>query len=80
REHGGRSVHDAHVSAQLLTAAEESLLVQLCKTLALRFLPLSHKLLQDKANALLAVHAGDSARQVGKGWSDRFIVRHSGEI
>lgn len=80
REHGGRSVHDAHVAAQLLTPAEEKILLQLCKTLALHFLPLSHQLLQDKANAILSVRAGGSVRQVGARWSYRFMVRHSDEI
>ncbi|CDO69050.1 hypothetical protein BN946_scf184834.g57 [Trametes cinnabarina] len=80
RDRGGSSNHAAHLSAQLLTPVEETVLVQLCKTLALRHLPLTHKLLEDKANALLAVRAKASGRQVRKMWTYRFLSRHNDEL
>ncbi|KAL1937211.1 hypothetical protein VTO73DRAFT_14464 [Trametes versicolor] len=37
-----------------MSPAEEAILVQLCRTLTLRFVPLLHKSLEDKANTILA--------------------------
>ena len=64
----------------MLTPSEEGVLVHLAQSLGIHLLPLSHALLWEKANTLLAVHADAPALQVGKGWSYQFIKHHTGEL
>lgn len=80
RIHGGRSNKEAHEASQLLTVTEEDALVRLAQVMGARFLPLSHTLLREKANALLAVRADAPVLQVGNGWSYRFLNRHASKL
>ncbi|KAJ3558729.1 hypothetical protein NM688_g746 [Phlebia brevispora] len=78
RIHGGRSILEFNKGKQTFSPAEEAVLVEFVRTLALRQLPLTHELLHAKANSILALR--HSSITVAKCWSYRFLDRHHGEL
>ena len=74
------SNREAHKASQLLTVSEEEALVHFVLVMGVCFLPLSHTVLQEKANELPTVHADIPALQVSKGWSYQFLNHHASEL
>ena len=66
---GGKTRQEAHVHEQLLTAAQEEVLVKWIKVQGRRGIPLTY--------ATVALYAGEiSGQEVGGSWPKRFLKRH----
>ena len=66
---GGKTRQEAHVNEQLLTAAQEEILVKWIKVQGRRGIPLTY--------ATVALYVGEiSGQQVGVSWPKRFLRRH----
>jgi hypothetical protein len=66
---GGKTRQEAHVNEQLLTAAQEEILVKWIKVQGRRGIPLTY--------VTVALYAGEiSGQQVGGSWPKRFLKRH----
>lgn len=66
---GGKTRQEAHVNEQLVTAAQEEILVKWIKVQGRRGIPLTY--------ATVALYAGEiSGQQVGGSWPKRFLKRH----
>lgn len=79
---GGRSIQEFNVSKQLLTTAEEEVLVQLIETSADWSNPLTYDEIARFANEILQKHNGPEPNDclVGKNWVSRFLERHHDRV
>ena len=66
---GGKNRHEAHVGEQLLSEAQEEILVKWVKVQGRRGIPLTYASVAQCANAI-------SGKQVGESWPKRFCRRH----
>ncbi len=73
---GGTSIADFNASKRHLKKAEEKVLLDSLILSAKRGFPLTHRLLKERANAILRVRKG-SGFSVGKAWVSRFLEMHS---
>lgn len=76
---GGVSISEFNAKKRHLPPAEERVVIKFLLDNARRGLPLNHRLLRDKVNAILAVRKGPSFR-VGKSWVSRFLEIHSDQL
>ncbi|KAI0782284.1 hypothetical protein C8Q75DRAFT_727677, partial [Abortiporus biennis] len=73
--HGTRSILELNQDKQLISPTEERTLVMLSRTLALRGLPFTYKLISKAAAAIVATHVNLPVSQIhiGKNWAERFL-------
>ena len=76
---GGISLSEFNATKRHLTKTEERVLLDSLTLSAKRGFPLTHRLLKERANAILRVRKGP-AFTVGKQWVSRFLQIHSKEI
>jgi hypothetical protein len=66
---GGKNRHEAHVHEQLLSEAQEEILVKWIKVQGRRGIPMTYSSVAQSANAILG-------KKVGESWPKRFCKRH----
>lgn len=76
---GGVSLSEHNAKKRHLTPNEERVLLDFTKDQAKRGFPLSHRLLRERANAILRTRKGITF-SVGRSWVSRFLSTHSDEI
>jgi hypothetical protein len=76
RVQGGQSIREFNATKQLLSTAEEAVLVQFIIESADRGFPLNHDLIKFYVNAIIASRAGADADMCGKKWVFGFLDRH----
>lgn len=76
---GGKSIAEFNATKRHLTPAEERVILDFTKAQAKKGFPPSHKVLEDRANAILRLRKGP-AFKVGESWVSRFLDAHNEEI
>ena len=73
RVKGGRSIREFNATKQLLSTAEETVLVQFILESADREFPLNHDLIKLYVNAIIISRAGANADMCGTKWIFGFL-------
>jgi hypothetical protein len=73
---GKRSIDEANAMKQKLTVAEEHVLADFILKSADRGFPLTHRLIERYANAILQKRIGPTYQPVGKNWISAFLDRN----
>lgn len=76
---GGRPISEFNASKRHLTMPEMRVMLDFTKLMATRGMPLTHKQIEDRANAILRVRKGP-AFKVGGMWVSRFLEMNKDEL